>query len=138
MPSMRAFVGVTDWDWYQLLASRGLTEANFWQPSGGQRFSAIPSGAPFFFKTHYSHRNRIVGGGFLSGGPPCRCRVPGNSSATTTGAHPSLKCALGSVITGVNAMTGSPTQRLAASCSATSASSTPHERGSTAEVFACG
>jgi len=40
---------------------------NFWQPSGGRRFGAIPSGAPFLFKTHYSHGNRIVGGGFLSG-----------------------------------------------------------------------
>jgi putative restriction endonuclease len=40
---------------------------NFWQPSGGRRFAAIPQGAPFLFKTHYSHGNRIVGGGFLSG-----------------------------------------------------------------------
>lgn len=40
---------------------------NFWQPSGGCRFAAIPQGAPSLFKTHYSHGNRIVGGGFLSG-----------------------------------------------------------------------
>jgi putative restriction endonuclease len=65
---VRAYVGVTDWDWYQSLKARSATEANFWQPSGGgRRFGAIPSGAPFFFKTHYSHGNRIVGAGFLSG-----------------------------------------------------------------------
>jgi putative restriction endonuclease len=64
---VRAYVGVTDWDWYQFLRARGATEVNFWQPSGGRRFSAIPQGAPFLFKTHYSHGNRIVGGGFLSG-----------------------------------------------------------------------
>ncbi len=66
-PGLRAYVGVTDWDWYQFLRARGSTEVNFWQPSGGRRFGAIPQGAPFLFKTHYSHGNRIVGGGFLSG-----------------------------------------------------------------------
>jgi hypothetical protein len=45
----------------------GLVEANFWQPSGGRRFGAIPPGASFLFKTHYSHGNRIVRAGFLSG-----------------------------------------------------------------------
>ena len=64
---VRAYVGVTDWDWYQFLHDRGATEVNFWQPSGGRRFGAIPQAAPFFFKTHYSHGNRIVGAGFLSG-----------------------------------------------------------------------
>jgi hypothetical protein len=64
---VRAYVGVTDWDWYRFLQVRHATEVNFWQPSGGHRFRAIPGGAPFFFKSHYSHGNRIVGGGFLSG-----------------------------------------------------------------------
>jgi putative restriction endonuclease len=61
------YVGVTDWDWYRFLQARAATEVNFWQPSGGRRFGAIPAGAPFLFKTHYSHGNRIVGAGFLSG-----------------------------------------------------------------------
>lgn len=65
--AVRAYVGVTDWDWYRFLCERGATEVNFWQPRGGRRFGAIPRGAPFFFKTHYSHGNRIVGVGFLSG-----------------------------------------------------------------------
>ncbi len=64
---VRAYVGVTDWDWYRFLHERGATEVNFWQPSGGRRFGAIPPGAPFLFKTHYSDGNRIVGAGFLSG-----------------------------------------------------------------------
>ncbi len=65
--AVRAYIGVTDWDWYRFLQARGVMEVNFWQPSGGRRFGAIPPGAPFLFKTHYSHGNRIVGAGFLSG-----------------------------------------------------------------------
>lgn len=64
---VRVYVGVTDWDWYRFLQVRRATEVNFWQPSGGRRFRRISEGEPFFFKTHYSHGNRIVGGGFLSG-----------------------------------------------------------------------
>lgn len=64
---MRVYVGVTDWDWYRFLQARGATEVNFWQPTGGRRFRAIDPGSPFLFKTHYSHGNRLVGGGFLSG-----------------------------------------------------------------------
>lgn len=63
---MRAFVGVTDWSWYQFLAARpSLTEVNFWRPSG-RGFGAIGTGEPFLFKTHSPH-NRLVGAGFLSG-----------------------------------------------------------------------
>jgi putative restriction endonuclease len=40
---------------------------NFWQPSGGRQFKRISPGEPFLFKSHYSHGNRIVGGGLLSG-----------------------------------------------------------------------
>jgi hypothetical protein len=32
---VRAFVGVTDGDWYELLAAQAhLDEVNFWQPGG--------------------------------------------------------------------------------------------------------
>lgn len=64
---MRVFVGVTDGDWYRFLAARGGGEANFWQPSGGRQFKAVPAGSPFLFKSHKGDGNRIVGGGFLSG-----------------------------------------------------------------------
>src|SRR6185369_15369462 len=64
---VRAFVTVTDEDWYRYLAARPeLTEANFWRPGGRGRFQALAVGEPFFFKTHHPH-NRVVGGGFYSG-----------------------------------------------------------------------
>lgn len=66
-PEVRAYVGVTDGEWYRFLAARpALREVNFWQPSGGRGFHALAPGEPFFFKTHYPH-NRVVGGGFFSG-----------------------------------------------------------------------
>jgi putative restriction endonuclease len=64
---VRAYVGVTDDNWYRFLAGRpGVTEVNFWQPSGAREFRVLSPGEPFFFKTHYPH-NRLVGGGFFSG-----------------------------------------------------------------------
>jgi putative restriction endonuclease len=64
---VRAYVGVTDGDWYRFLAARPmLNEVNFWQPSGGREFRVLTPGEPFFFKSHYPH-NRVVGGGFFSG-----------------------------------------------------------------------
>ncbi|QSB16684.1 HNH endonuclease [Natronosporangium hydrolyticum] len=64
---MRAYVGVTDGEWYRYLAERPtLDEVNFWRPSGARRFRSLHPGEPFFFKTHYPH-NRVVGGGFYSG-----------------------------------------------------------------------
>ncbi len=58
------WVGITDEDWFNFLAARQPNEVNFWQPSGGQPFKAIPQGAPFLFKLH-SPKNYIVGGGFF-------------------------------------------------------------------------
>jgi HNH endonuclease len=64
---MRAYVGVTDGQWYRFLAARPeLTEINFWRPGGRHAFRALQPGEPFFFKTHYPG-NRVVGGGFFSG-----------------------------------------------------------------------
>lgn len=63
---MRAFVGVTDGDWYAFLRDRpDLSEVNFWRP-GRTPFKAIGVGEPFLFKTHHPH-DRLVGGGFFSG-----------------------------------------------------------------------
>lgn len=59
---MKAYVGVTDTDWYDFLRLRpDLDEVNFWQPSGGRRFGALEAGDLFLFKLHYPV-NRIVGG----------------------------------------------------------------------------
>jgi putative restriction endonuclease len=64
---VRAYVGVTDQDWYSFLADRpNLDEANFWRPGGGKAFRALDPGELFLFKTHWPH-NRVVGGGFFSG-----------------------------------------------------------------------
>lgn len=64
---MRAYVGVTDGDWYRFLAARpDVNEVNFWRPGGRGTFAALTPGEPFFFKSHAPH-NRIVGGGFYSG-----------------------------------------------------------------------
>ena len=64
---MKAYVGVTDGDWYRFLADRPqLQEVNFWRPASGLGFRALQVGEPFFFKSHHPH-NRVVGGGFFSG-----------------------------------------------------------------------
>lgn len=63
---MRFFVGVTDWDWWSLHASRpGTDEVNFWRPSPTAGFSALAPGEPFLFKLH-APRNAIAGGAFFS------------------------------------------------------------------------
>jgi putative restriction endonuclease len=63
---MDLFVGVTDGDWYELLAKTpGLDEVNFWQPGGNQQFKALSPGELFLFKLH-SPDNFIVGGGVFA------------------------------------------------------------------------
>jgi putative restriction endonuclease len=63
---MKSYVGITDREWFNLLSSiEGLSEVNFWQPSGGQYFKAIGPGDLFLFKLHYPE-NFIVGGGFFA------------------------------------------------------------------------
>lgn len=64
---MRYWVGLTDYDWYQFLASRpGLQEVNFWQPSAGRKPVALGTGALFLFKLHASRGGAVVGGGFFA------------------------------------------------------------------------
>lgn len=60
---MKAWVGVTDGDWYRFLSARpDLDEVNFWTPSAGQPFRALKPGELFLFKLRYPE-NAIVGGG---------------------------------------------------------------------------
>ena len=67
MCTLRAFVGVTDGDWYRFLASNPqITEVNFWKPGGETGFQALQPGEPFIFKTHWPH-NSLVGGGYFEG-----------------------------------------------------------------------
>src|SRR5690348_10318277 len=63
---MRAYLGVTDNDWFQFLKEhRHLDEINFWQPGGNRVFRSLRVGEPFLFKLH-SPYNFIVGGGFFA------------------------------------------------------------------------
>jgi putative restriction endonuclease len=63
---MRAYVGVTDRDWFEsLLRQPDLDEVNFWQPGGQRHFSALARGELFLFKLH-SPNNFVVGGGLFS------------------------------------------------------------------------
>jgi len=63
---MNAYVGITDYDWYQYLAAKpDIEEINFWQPSGSREFKTLQPGELFLFKLH-SPRNYIVGGGFFT------------------------------------------------------------------------
>jgi putative restriction endonuclease len=63
---MRAYVGVTDNEWFQFLKERRhLDEINFWQPSGNRLFRTLRVGDPFLFKLHTPY-NFIVGGGFFT------------------------------------------------------------------------
>jgi putative restriction endonuclease len=63
---MRAFIAVTDGDWYDFLRRQpGIDEVNFWQPGGTRLFRTLKSGEPLLFKLHYP-ANAIVGGGFFA------------------------------------------------------------------------
>lgn len=66
---MRAYLGITDWDWFELLrAQPAVDEVNFWQPSP-RPFRALSQGEPFLFKLHRpaaGGRDVIAGGGFFA------------------------------------------------------------------------
>gem|GEM_PF-3046376 len=62
---IKSYVGVTDFDWFQLLREEdGIEEINFWQPGGKRQFKTLAAGDLFLFKLK-SPRNFIVGGGAL-------------------------------------------------------------------------
>src|ERR1017187_6241664 len=78
---VRAYVGVTDDQWYGFLADRpGLPEVNFWQPSGGRQFHVLAPGEPFFFKAHYP-QNRSWAAASSAAPRSCGSRRLGNYSA---------------------------------------------------------
>ena len=62
---MKLYVGITDFDWFSLHASKEFVEdVNFWRPSPQANFKVLQKGEPFLFKLHAPH-NYIVGGGFF-------------------------------------------------------------------------
>ena len=63
---MKLYVGITDYDWFRLHASKSIVEeVNFWKPSSQLGFNVLQWGEPFLFKLH-APRNFIVGGGFFT------------------------------------------------------------------------
>jgi hypothetical protein len=63
---MKAFVGITDGDWFSFLsACPALDEVNFWQPSGAKQFRALEPNELFLFKLH-APRQFIVGGALFA------------------------------------------------------------------------
>jgi putative restriction endonuclease len=66
MSPVRLYVGITDYDWFKLHASKEFVEeVNFWHPSSRLGFQVLQWGEPFLFKLH-SPRTFIVGGGFFT------------------------------------------------------------------------
>lgn len=63
---MKAFIGVTDNDWFDFLSKRaGIDEVNFWQPGGKTLFKALRPGELFLFKLHAPY-HFIAGGGIFA------------------------------------------------------------------------
>src|SRR6185295_19529732 len=63
---VKLYVGITDYDWFKLHASKPFVEeVNFWKPSSQLGFKVLRWGEPFLFKLH-APRNFIVGGGFFT------------------------------------------------------------------------
>ena len=66
-PLVKAYVAVTDIDWYHYLSSRPtIHEVNFWRPYGSRPFKVLQSGEPFIFKAK-APLNKIVGGAIYEG-----------------------------------------------------------------------
>ncbi len=66
LPSIAGYIGNTDFEWYEFLASHPeFREVNFWQPSGNRGFRAISPGEPFFFRLKLPHKS-IAGFGYLA------------------------------------------------------------------------
>ena len=63
---MKAYIGITDSDWYEYLSAKpDIDEVNFWQPGGNKIFRTLSPGQPFLFKLH-SPDDFVVGGGFFA------------------------------------------------------------------------
>ncbi len=63
---MKAYVGITDFDWFKYLSGLPeIDEVNFWQPGGHQVFRTLSPNEPFLFKLHRP-RDYIVGGGLFA------------------------------------------------------------------------
>src|ERR1700730_12998714 len=63
---VKLYVGITDYDWFKLHASKSaVEEGNFWKSSSPLGFKVLQWGQPFLFKLQ-PPRNFVVGGGFFT------------------------------------------------------------------------
>ena len=89
---MRAYVAVTDRDWYRFLRDRpDLDAVNFWQPGGSRQFRSLKPGEPFLFKLHYPE-NKIVGGGMFAHSSILDSRFAGMLSVRRMALIPTMRC----------------------------------------------
>jgi len=64
--AMKFYIAVTDREWFEYLGRASpLEEVNFWQPTAGRAFQALPPGGLFLFKLH-GPGHRVAGGGIFS------------------------------------------------------------------------
>jgi hypothetical protein len=62
---MKAWVAVTDREWFRYLGERpAIDEVNFWQPGGAREFRILSVGQPLLFKLHYPD-HFVARGGFF-------------------------------------------------------------------------
>jgi putative restriction endonuclease len=55
--SLKLYVGITDYDWFKLHASKEFVEeVNFWRASSRLGFQVLQWGEPFLFKLHSDYR----------------------------------------------------------------------------------
>jgi putative restriction endonuclease len=84
---MRAYVGITDHNWFEFLRNQShLDEVNFWRPSGKQPFKALRPGELFLFKLH-SPNDYIVGGGIFAHYSPLPINLAWQSFGKSNGAQ---------------------------------------------------
>lgn len=83
---MKAYVAVTDGDWFRFLRSKpDLDEVNFWQPGGSRTFGVLQIGELFLFKLHYPD-HFIVGGGFFAHSSVLPCSLAWGTFGEKNGA----------------------------------------------------
>ena len=84
---MRAYIGITDFDWFRHLSSiPRIDEVNFWRPGGLTEFRALTPGELFLFKLR-APRNVIVGGGFFAHFSRLPCSLAWDAFGEKNGAH---------------------------------------------------
>ena len=95
--AVRAYVAVTDGEWYRFLAAQpAVDEVNFWRPGGGRGLHVLTPGEPFFLlKTHHPH-DRVVGAASTAGSRGYASRRRGSCWARTTAYTAWRGCAPGS------------------------------------------